>query len=348
MPATDIEAGVREYYGRTLKSSADLKTNACCSPAALPARVREALGRVHEEVVARYYGCGLTIPTGLEGLSILDLGSGSGRDCYLLSQLAGPLGRVVGVDMTAEQLAVARRHLDFHARAFGYANVEFLEGDIQRLGEAGLADSSFDLLVSNCVVNLARDKEAVLREAWRLLKEGGELYFSDVYADRRIPEALKEDPVLYGECLAGALYWNDFLTLAKRAGFQDPRLIESRPLALGDAVRAKTGDLAFYSATYRLFRLGELEGACEDYGQAVRYRGTLAECPARFDLDGHHPFPAGKVREVCGNTFLMLQKSRFARHFDFIGDFSRHFGIFPGCGTALPFEKDGTAGSACC
>lgn len=345
----DIEAGVRDYYGKTLKSGADLKTDACCSPSALPRPVREALSKVHEEVLARYYGCGLTIPHELKGLSVLDLGSGSGRDCYLLSQLVGAEGRVTGVDMTDEQHEVAVRHLDFHARAFGYGNVEFVKGDIQRLDVLGLKDASFDLIVSNCVINLARDKEAVLRQAWRVLKEGGELYFSDVYADRRVPEELRNDPIVYGECLGGAMYWNDFLTAAKKAGFADPRLVESRPLTLDKGpIRERAGHIGFYSATYRLFKIAGLETACEDYGQAVKYKGTIEEAPRSFDLDGHHRFEAGRIRTVCGNTAAMLKRSRFERHFEFYGDTKTHFGIFPGCGTNIPFQAAPENDGACC
>lgn len=345
----DIETGVRDYYGKTLKSGADLKTDACCSPSALPRPVREALTKVHDEVTARYYGCGLTIPGELSGLSVLDLGSGSGRDCYILSQLVGAKGRVTGVDMTDEQLEVAERHRAHHAEAFGYGNVEFLKGDISRLDALGLADASYDLIVSNCVINLARDKASVLREARRVLKEGGELYFSDVYADRRVPEELRNDPVLYGECLGGALYWNDFLALARRAGFADPRLVESRPLALdAGPIRERAGHIGFYSATYRLFKLEGLEPACEDYGQAVRYKGTVADSPKAFVLDGHHRFEAGRIMTVCGNTSLMLEKSRFARHFDFLGDRTTHLGIFPGCGTSLPFAAEPRNDGACC
>lgn len=345
----DMEAEVRDYYGKTLKSGADLKTDACCSPAALPRPVREALAKINDEVTSRYYGCGLTIPDELAGLSVLDLGSGSGRDCYILSQLVGSEGRVTGVDMTEEQLEVAERSRAHHAKVFGYANVEFKKGDISRLDALGLKDSSFDLIVSNCVINLARDKEAVLRQARRVLKEGGEMYFSDVYADRRVPEDLKNDPVLYGECLGGALYWNDFLRLAKAAGFADPRLVESRPLALdAGPIRERAGHIGFYSATYRLFKLEGLESACEDYGQAVRYKGTIADASAAFVLDGHHRFEAGQIMTVCGNTSLMLQKSRFGRHFDFFGDMTRHFGIFPGCGTNIPFATEAKNDGACC
>ncbi|MBI2387620.1 MAG: methyltransferase domain-containing protein [Elusimicrobia bacterium] len=344
-----MEAGVRDYYGKTLKSGADLKTDACCSPAALPRKVREALAKVSDEVVARYYGCGLTIPAELTGLSVLDLGSGSGRDCYLLSQLVGASGRVTGVDMTDEQLAVAERNRAHHALAFGYGNVEFLKGDISRLDALGLKDASYDLIVSNCVINLARDKEAVLRQARRVLKEGGEMYFSDVYADRRVPEELRNDPVLYGECLGGALYWNDFLALAKRAGFADPRLVESRPLSIdAGPIRERAGRIGFYSATYRLFKLEGLEPACEDYGQAVRYKGTIEDAPREFELDGHHRFETGRIMTVCGNTSLMLEKSRLGRHFDFFGDMKTHFGIFPGCGTNMPFATEPRNDGACC
>ena len=173
----DIEAGVRDYYGKTLKTGADLKTDACCSPSDLPRAVREALVKVNDEVTSRYYGCGLTIPSELAGLSVLDLGSGSGRDCYMLSQLVGGAGRVTGVDMTDEQLEVAERNRAHHARAFGYGNVDFIKGDISRLDEIGLRDASFDLIVSHCFINLARDKEAVLRQADGVRKEGGEMCF---------------------------------------------------------------------------------------------------------------------------------------------------------------------------
>lgn len=207
---------VQEYYGKTLQKSEDLQTNACCTAAAPPKHIKEALKNVHDEVLARYYGCGLTIPECVEGMDILDLGSGSGRDCYIASQLVGKNGSVTGVDMTTEQLAVANKYKDYHAEKFGYANVDFLEGNIEKLDELGLDEEQFDIIISNCVINLVMDKQKVLNDAYRLLKPGGELYFSDVYCDRRIPKHLQEDQVLWGECLSGALYWNDFLRMAKK------------------------------------------------------------------------------------------------------------------------------------
>jgi arsenite methyltransferase len=242
--------------------------------------------------------------------------------------------------MTDEQLATANAHIDWHMRQFGYArsNVTFLKGYIEKLGELGLAPASFDVVVSNCVINLSVDKLAVLRGAYDLLKPGGELYFADVYCDRRLSDEIKADPLLYGECLGGALYWNDFLPMAKQAGFLDPRLVTSKPIAVeNEAMRAKLGQAKFFSATYRLFKLEGLESACEDYGQAVVYKGTVPEQPDAFELDGHHLIERGKVFPVCGNTWRMLADTRFAPHFDFIGEFGRHYGIFPGCGTSLPF-----------
>ncbi len=308
---------------------------------------------MHPEVLAKYYGCGLVAPSALAGRRVLDLGSGSGRDAYILAQLVGPGGEIVGVDMTDEQLATAIEHVGWHTSRFGYpkSNVRFLRGYIEKLDELGLEPQSFDVVVSNCVINLSVDKPAVLRGAFDLLKPGGELYFADVYSDRRLPDAIRSDPVLYGECLGGALYWNDFLPMAKQAGFLDPRLVTSRPIEItNDAVKQKLGQAKFFSATYRLFKLGGLESACEDYGQAVIYKGGLEEEPDAFELDGHHLIEKGKVFPVCGNTWRMLAETRFAAHFDFIGDFSTHYGIFPGCGTSIPFATTATAaaGAACC
>jgi len=333
---------VKDYYGKLLQSSKDLKTTACCDGGELPSHLQPLLAKVHPEVASKYYGCGIVVPAELGGLRVLDLGSGSGRDTYLLAQLVGASGEVVGVDMTDEQLATANAHLAWHQERFGYArsNVRFLKGYIERLDELGLEPESFDVIVSNCVINLSMDKPAVLRGALRLLKPGGELYFSDVYCDRRLPLSIKADPVLYGECLGGALYWNDFLPMAKAAGFLDPRLVTSRPIEItNEAVRRKLGTASFFSATYRMFKLDGLETACEDYGQAVVYRGSVAEQRDAFELDGHHLMEHGKVFPVCGNSWRILADTRFARHFDFIGDFSTHYGIFLGCGTSIPFAS---------
>jgi len=341
---------VKDYYGKRLQTSDDLKTSACCDASQVPEWLKPLLARIHPEVMSRYYGCGLVCPPLLEGCRILDLGSGSGRDVYALSQLVGAHGQVVGVDMTGEQLAVAEKYRAYHAEVFGFDNVMFMQGYIEKLDELGLESGSFDIIVSNCVINLSPDKDAVLREVHRLLKPDGEFYFSDVYAHRRVPEEIHNDPVLYGECLGGALYWNDFISLSKRHGFADPRLVIDRPLDITDAkLAARVGNIRFFSATYRLFKLDSLESACEDYGQAVIYRGTIPEHAHRFVLDRHHDIEVGRIFPVCGNTWRMLHDTRYQQHFEFIGDFSRHFGIFPGCGSDIPFAQvESSATSGCC
>jgi arsenite methyltransferase len=356
LPPTVGEEGtiesVKEYYSKRLKTSQDLQTNACCTSAAPPDHIVKAMLNVHDEVASKYYGCGLCLPEDVEGLSILDLGCGAGQDVYIASQLVGPKGRVVGVDMTQEQLDVAIKHKGYHAERVGYDNVDFKLGYIERLSELGLQTASFDVIVSNCVINLSPDKESVLQEAFRLLKPGGELYFSDVYSDRRVPQHLREDPVLWGECISGALYWNDFHNLAKKSGFLDPRLMkDSRITVSNRKLEGKLGCIKFFSATYRLWKLEALESHCEDYGQAVIYKGTCPNCPDVFDLDGHHSIEKGKAFPVCGNTWRMLHDTRFKRHFDFIGNFDTHYGIYDGCGTSLPFasakEGQSTDGGCC-
>ncbi|AMX03777.1 methyltransferase domain-containing protein [Microbulbifer thermotolerans] len=342
---------VQDYYGKQLQSSDDLKTTACCDASAVPEWLKPLLAKIHPEILSRYYGCGLVCPPLLSGCRVLDLGCGTGRDVYALAQLVGPEGEVVGVDMTEEQLAVAQNHREWHAQAFGYDNVRFIKGYIEKLDELDLEPGSFDVIVSNCVVNLSPDKAAVLSGVYRLLKPGGEFYFSDVYSDRRVPDEVRTDAVLYGECLGGALYWNDFLRLAQAAGFIDPRLLEDRRLEITDNNLAhRTGNLQFFSATYRLFKLEDLESACEDYGQAVIYRGSIPNCEHRFVLDKHHVIETGRVFPVCGNTWRMLRDTRFSEHFQYIGDFSRHFGVFEGCGSNIPFDIDvfATQSGACC
>lgn len=361
--ATKTQSSVSEYYGKVLSTSDDLKTNACCTAGAPTDHIKNAISNIHPEVLAKYYGCGFVQPDLLEGTTILDLGCGAGRDVYIASQLVGKNGKVIGVDMTPEQLAVANEYKSYHAEKFGYDNVEFHQGLIEKLDDiSGLEDNSVDVIISNCVINLCPDKEAVLKSCLRLLKPGGELYFSDVYSNRRVKQSLKEDEVLWGECLSGALYWNDFQNLAKRCGFADPRLVEDSIITINnDDVKQKIAEegqaeLQFFSATYRLFKLDSLEPFCEDFGQAVIYKGTIPRFESGWSLDDHHYMETGKVFPVCGNTFNMLKETRFEEHFEFIGDFSQHYGIFDGCGTSIPFTSasdstDGgstSSGGGCC
>lgn len=329
LEADTTTRNVQEYYGKTLQSSKDLKTSACCSAVPPSARVRGILAAVPDEVMARFYGCGSPLPLGIDGLNVLDLGSGSGRDCYVAAALVGPSGSVTGVDMTDEQLAVARAHTQQWASHLGYANLRFVRGRMERLDEAGIADASVDLVISNCVVNLSPDKRAVLAEAFRVLKHGGEFHFSDVYADRRLAQSARQDPVLVGECLGGALYEQDFLRLCRDVGFADPRVVSRSPVAITDeAVAAAVGGASFWSVTYRLFKLppGRLETLCEDYGQYAVYKGTIKGAPHAYALDDHHMLQTGKPFLVCGNTAAMLSETWLAPHFTVVGDRSVHYG----------------------
>lgn len=354
-----VRAQVSDYYGKQLQKTEDLKTNACCTGTAPPKYIRDCIKNVHDDVVAKYYGCGLCLPSyDLTGAHILDLGCGSGRDVYIASQLVGPTGKVVGVDMTAEQLHVAKSTQEYHAKKFGFANVEFYQGTLEKLNEVtGLELGSFDVIISNCVLNLCADKKAVLTHCLALLKEGGEMHFSDVYATRRVPLTLQQDPVLWGECLTGALYWNDFENMAREVGFKDPRIVESAPITIANPKVSQTIDdagckgLEFYSATYRLWKT-PLESGSEDYGLAVRYKGTLPRFPSGWILDNLNSFETGKLVLVCGNTWKMLNQSPFLKsHFEFFGTFDRHYGVFPGRSSEMPFSTTSTkasGGGSCC
>ena len=344
---SSIKESIQEYYGKILNHSKDLKTNACCDPTnSLPSYVKNILSLIHDEVLTKYYGCGLILPECLENTNILDLGSGAGRDCFLLSKLVGENGFITGVDLTDEQLAVAIKHIDYHAQVFKYkkSNVEFIKGDIDKLNELSI-NRKYDVIISNCVVNLLEDKYSLLKNVFSLLKEGGEIYFSDIYSSRRLPDTFKKDQLLYNECLGGALYWNDFLDIAKNVGFKDPRLVESRTIDISD-IKSNSNNsflnndkVEFYSMTYRLFKIKDLESNCEDYGQAVVYKGTIPHYPSLFKLDHNHFIEKGKVFSVCGNTYRILNETRFKSHFEFLGNFKTHYGFFKNCGSEVSFNR---------
>ena len=256
--------------------------------------------------------------------------------------------------MTEPLLAVARAHATEWATTLGYKapNMRFVSGRIEALGEAGIADGSIDLVISNCVVNLSADKRAVLREVARVLAVGGEFHISDVLADRRLPAAARVDPLLVGECLGGALYVEDFKRLCIEAGFTDPRVASSAPIAVNDAaMRDVLGEARFFSITYRLFKLpaGRLESLCEDYGQFAVYKGSIKGSANAYSLDDHHRLEKGKPFLVCGNTASMLQETWLAKHFNVHGDRSTHYGLFP-CGPASAASAAAACapGGACC
>jgi arsenite methyltransferase len=340
---------INDYYGKVLKNSNDLKTSACCSIESIPLYQRKILNMIEPEILDRFYGCGSPIPLCLKGCKVIDLGCGTGRDVYLASKLVGEKGFVIGVDMTSEQLMVARKNIKKQMENFGYkkSNVEFLNGHIEKLDEIGIGDSFADVVISNCVINLSPDKRSVFREIFRVLKPGGELFFSDVFAGQRVPEQISADPVLRGECLGGAMYIEDFRRMLRDLGCYDFRVVSKRKIKLNNPkIEEMAGMIDFYSMTIRVFKLNDLEDVCEDYGQTAVYLGTIPECSHSFILDDHHTFIKNKPLLVCGNTASMLLNSRYKKHFNISGNRKRHFGLFE-CSNASECTDNPQGGSCC-
>ena len=338
---------VKSYYGKILKSNEDLKTSACCATDRLPDEIKSIIRNIEPEILDKFYGCGSPIPKLLKDCTVLDLGCGTGRDVYVVSKLVGENGISIGVDMTDEQLAVARKYKDVQMKRFGYVkcNVDFRKGYIEDLKEAGIEDNSIDVVISNCVINLSPDKPQVFKEIFRVLKSGGEFYFSDVFTDSRVSREFHDDALAYGECLGGALYIEDFRRMLAGLGCFDHRAISNRRITVDDpAIARKAGSVEFYSMTVRVFKLNDLEDRCEDYGQVAYYQGTIEGCPNAFILDDHHVFMTDKPVLVCGNTASMLTNTRFGEHFKIVGDRSKHFGLFP-CGSVS--GETNSTGSCC-
>ena len=343
----ETRESVQDYYGKVLKTNQDLKTNACCTTDSLPNHVKPIIKEIHTEVLEKFYGCGSPIPLELTGKTVLDLGSGSGRDSYIMSKLVGPEGHVIGVDMTDEQIGVALRHQDYQREKFGFkkSNVTFLKGFIEDLETIGVKSNSVDVVTSNCVINLSPNKKRVFAEIFRILKPGGELYFSDIFSDRRIPESLKNDSVMVGECLGGAMYTEDFRRLMLSLGCADYRVVKKSVVTLNSPeLEQQAGRINFYSLTIRAFKL-DLEDRCEDFGQVAYYKGTIPETPNVFVLDDHHTFEKGRPLTVCSNTAAMLADTRYSKHFDIVGNTKNHFGLF----NCAPETKPNTQEvGACC
>jgi len=348
--ATAAHESIQEYYGRVLQRSDHLKTDACCTPDDMPRHLRDIVRRIAAPVRERFYGCGSPIPPAIEGATVLDLGCGTGRDSFVCAALAGPHGRAIGVDMTEAQLEVARAHEAEQAEAFGFdsPNTAFHCGYMEDLAAVGIADESVDVVISNCVINLAPDKHRVFSEILRVLKPGGELYFSDIFADRRLPAAWRDDQVLLGECLAGAMYLEDFRRMLSGLGVPDYRVCARRPVSIANEdVETKVGATRFESLTIRAFKLASLEDRCEDFGQVATYLGTILNAPHVFTLDDHHDFFAHKPTLVCGNSAAMVEETRLGAHFE-VTPPTGHFGLFP-CDPAPASSSDqGLCADGCC
>ncbi|WP_273576764.1 methyltransferase domain-containing protein [Xenorhabdus anantnagensis] len=326
---------VQNYYGTTLSGKEDLITNVCTVDEPPSDEIKDILKAIHPDVQQRFYGCGTPFPPLLTGSIVLDLGCGGGRDCFILSKLVGPEGNVIGVDTTLEQIEFAESYVEYHREAYGYneSNVHFIHGNIESLELLNLPPNSVDVIVSNCVINLAAAKSDVLQGMAQLLKSGGEIYFSDIFSDRRLSQELKNDPLLIGECIGDVLYYGDFVRIARDAGFRDIRIVASNLKTINNkSIEEKLGGARLYSMTLRLFKI-DLEDSCEDYGQVAIYKGNLPDAPICFMFDQEHVFAAGKAVPICRNTADIICKSRYHSLFNVIGEGRTHYGVF-NCGTA--------------
>jgi SAM-dependent methyltransferase len=220
MKETEIKKIVKEGYANIAKSQC-CGSSGCCgsSKKEIDEQIAKQIGYSEDEINTApeaNLGLGCGNPLALSkiklGETVLDLGSGAGFDCFLASKRVGKTGKVIGVDMTEEMIEKARAN----AKKYNYSNVEFKLGDIEELP---IEDNSIDVIISNCVINLAPDKLKVFKEAFRVLKSGGRMYVSDIVLLGELTEEQKNNPYLLTGCVAGAFSKEDYLAIVKKAGF---------------------------------------------------------------------------------------------------------------------------------
>jgi len=326
----DAEDATRQRYS----TAASAREEALCCPVDYDRRLLEA---IPDEVIERDYGCGDPSRYVRADETLLDLGSGGGKICFIASQIVGPKGRVIGVDMNDEMLCLAREAAATVAENIGHSNVEFRRGRIQDLAldvdrlESWLndhpvkslqdwtrleeerdrlcrehplvADDSVDLIVSNCVLNLVREAEKgrLIEEMFRVLKPGGRIAVSDIVSDEVVPEHLKNDPELWSGCVSGAFHELDFLERLEEAGFYGTEIDkwEAEPFSIVEGIE-------FRSVTI-IARKGK-DGPCMEAGHAILYKGPWKQV---LDDDGHI-LERGVRTTVCAKTFRILSGEPYA------------------------------------
>lgn len=322
----------------------------------IPPSVREKLFNISAEVKNYFHEFGAPIPPLLEGCTVVDLCCGSGRDTYLAAQLVGPDGKVIGIEPDEDRLAKAEKYLEQEIAQFSFpeCNVELIHGVPEDLST--IEDESADVVISNCTFNLSPDKEAYVKEVHRVLKEGGEWYFTDVFTDRRIPFDKARDLKLRALRLGGAMYINDFRRLVQFVGFQDPRYPFTFATPVTQVEQAMFPDVAFATITARVMKSEWAEDVCESYGETITYNGSLPDYPDMFHFDFNIKFPTGKTCPVCGNVTSIAAHSRYSSAFDVTGDRTHHIGDTHGdpiIKTAPPYigiydEDDQPINASCC
>jgi arsenite methyltransferase len=330
------ETTVRQRYAAGAKERAD---RLCCPVDYEPAY----LSVIPQEVIERDYGCGDPSRYLREGETVLDLGSGTGKICFIATQIVGPKGKVIGVDMTDEMLEVARRNAPIVAERIGYANVEFCKGRIQdlaldlelldrelkrspitdaasflaadelseelRVKHPLVGSDSIDVVVSNCVLNLVepKSKRQLFDEIFRVLKKGGRAVICDIVSDEEVPERLQNDPELWSGCISGALTEGGFLAAFENAGFYGIRILKRAT----QPWRTVQG-IEFRSVTIEAFK-GK-QGECFERNQAVIYRGPFKEV---LDDDSHR-MERGRRYAVCDKTYNLYKKPPYREFFEFV------------------------------
>ncbi|MFA6963086.1 MAG: methyltransferase domain-containing protein [Opitutaceae bacterium] len=330
------ETAVRERYANAARAA----EAALCCPVDYDPKYLKA---IPAEVIERDYGCGDPSRWVHPGETVLDLGSGTGKICFIASQVVGPAGRVIGVDMTDDMLEVARRNAPVVAGRIGHANVEFRKGRIQDLAldlerldaelkatpvadangwfaaEATAAllrrehplvpDESIDVVVSNCVLNLVEPhlKAQMFAELFRVLRKGGRAVISDIVSDEVVPDALQRDPELWSGCISGALTEREFLAAFEQAGFHGIELVK-----YDSAPWRTVQGIEFRSITVRAYK-GK-QGPCLERLQAVIYKGPGKEF---LDDDGHR-FRRGVREAICEKTFQLIKAGHYGAGFELI------------------------------
>ncbi len=323
-----VSAAVGERYAQ----GALAVEAALCCPVQYDGKYLAALP---QEILDKDYGCGDPSRWLREGDAVLDLGSGAGKICYIASQVVGAQGRVIGVDMTPEMLALARKHRGAVAQKVGWSNVEFHRGRIEdlrldvdrfeawrvahptgdaereaarlRTAEPMIADDSMDAVVSNCVLNLVAPelKPQLFGEVFRVLKRGGRAVISDIVADREVPLALQNDAELWSGCISGALEERAFLRAFEDAGFHGVQIVarQAEPWRVVEGIEFRSLTVAAYKGKH---------GPCLDEGQSVIYCGPFART---HDDDGH-VFERGQRTPVCAKTFALLGREPYVGQFE--------------------------------
>ncbi|MCA9484367.1 MAG: methyltransferase domain-containing protein [Nitrospina sp.] len=289
---------VRDFYAKAAVASQE---SLCCPVKYDPGD----LSHVPEEVLSISYGCGSPVSRASisPGETLVDLGSGGGIDCFIAAKVVGPEGRVIGVDMTDEMLEKARRHATQVADNLGYANVDFRQGFLEAIP---VDDASVNAVTSNCVVNLSPAKQEVFREISRILKPGGRFVIADIISDREVPDAMRQNTELWGECVSGALTLERFLEYAKGAGFHGFQVSKDYLWKVVEGIK-------FYSYIITAYKPDPLEdpSCCKEYFAV--YGGPFD----RIEVAGQE-FNVGVAREIDDETCHLLSQAPYSGLFSLI------------------------------